>query len=378
MSKKFELLLYLNDRDIYDGLTSSKKQITEKMLNEFFLERGIFLSGALNRQNLINYISMLNLDHHDIQFLIEQLTPSSRKEKVRFIDLDCEASKSELRDIINSVKSERTDDYDESYQSKLTGDDNSVVVNVEYKEIDLSKTRLRQRKHKESEIELESIDNNKVRIRFPDNSRSEEIAASIQKKLKESKNISSDVKSIDLSNVISPRYRTEFFIKIISNLSDMELYDVTKVKVDSRLAGEQEANDDEEADEETIKGFVKNAVLNGSSILSSDIYQELQEKNFYICELGWEMTEKITGGDKLTFIALFSDAPQCSIFSCSVLGKNTYKKDGFTVTRKKLDAEENKRYFSLLECAASKAYEDVITSYNQEIDEEATGNDESN
>ena len=90
------------------------------------------------------------------------------------------------------------------------------------------------------------------------------------------------------------------------------------------------------------------------------------------------MTEKITGGDKLAFIALFSDAPQCSIFSCSVLGKNTYKKDGFTVTRKKLDAEENKRYFSLLECAASKAYEDVITSYNQEIDEEATGNDESN
>jgi hypothetical protein len=96
MSSEQGKLLFLNDRDIHDGLTLAKLQITPKMLRELFLERGIFLSGKSSRETLINYTSLLNLDYHDIQFLAEQLTPPSRKEKVRFIDLDCKASKTEL------------------------------------------------------------------------------------------------------------------------------------------------------------------------------------------------------------------------------------------------------------------------------------------
>lgn len=166
MSNEPGKLLFLNDRDIFDGLMSAKQQITPKMLREFFLEKGIFLSGQVSREKLIHYISVLNLDYHDVQFLVEQLTPPSRKEKVRFVDLECSATKLEMRDFVNEVKNDRTDSYNESYQPQIIGDENRVVVNVEYDEIDLSKTRLRQRRPKEATVELEALDGDKVRIRF--------------------------------------------------------------------------------------------------------------------------------------------------------------------------------------------------------------------
>ncbi len=366
MPKLPDNYLFLNDRDIYDGLMSAKQQITPKMLREFFLEKGVFLSGQLSREKLIHYISMLNLDYHDIQFLIEQLTPPSRKEKVRFVDLDCEVSSEEIREYVEEVKEERSDSCRESYQPYVSQGSGRVIVNVEYDEIDLSKTRLRQVKHKDATIEIEPLEDNKVRIRFPDNSRAEDIALSIQKTIKESKNVVSSEKSIDLSGIRSSKHRTQFFINIISHMTLMTLVNVTKVSVDSRILSEDEISIDDEddgIDEEAVKGFVNKAVLSGSSVLSSETYQELTKKDFYIYKLGWQMTENKVDGNKLEFEAFFSDAPECRKFSCHVAGMYTPKNDGFTVSRKKLTPEENRVYFSILERAASNAFDDVANKY---------------
>lgn len=373
-------LLFLNDRDIHDGLTSAKQQITTKMLREFFLDKGIFLPGKLSREKLINYISMLNLDYHDVQFLVEQLTPPSRKEKVRFIDLDCEANKAELREIVNGVKESRTDSYSESYQPQIIGDENRVVVNVEYDEIDLSKTRLRQRKHKEATIELEALEDNKVRIRFPDNSRAEDIATALQKSLRESKNVTELATAIDLSEIFSSRHRTEFFIKIISFMKEMTLANVTKVSVESRLPNsyaltEEDDSEEEAIDEEVVKGIVNKAVLSGSSVLASETYQELTKNNFYIYKLGWQMIERKANGNKLEFEAYFSDAPDCKKFSCQVVGVYRPRNSDFTVSRKRLTVEENKKYFSTLETAASKSFEEIVESYRELAAQERSDDD---
>lgn len=379
MSSEPGKLLFLNDRDIFDGLMSAKQQITPKMLREFFLEKGIFLSEQLSREKLIHYISVLNLDYHDVQFLVEQLTPPSRKEKVRFVDLECSATKLELRDFVNEVKDDRTDSYNESYQPQIIGDQNRVVVNVEYDEIDLSKTRLRQRRHKEATVELEALDGDKVRIRFPDNSRAEDIVSELQKKIRQAKKLTGVEKAIDLSEIYSAEHRTQFFIEIITYMAEMKmrLENVTKVSVDSRFPNgfELEVDEDEdEVDEEAIKGFVNKAVLSGSSVLASETYQELTKKDFYIYKLGWQMIESKTDGNKVEFEAYFSDAPDCKKFSCHVAGIYTPKNGGFTVSRKKLTSEENKVYFSLLESAASKAFDKVQGSYN---DQSTSGENES-
>jgi hypothetical protein len=103
-----------------------------------------------------------------------------------------------------------------------------------------------------------------------------------------------------------------------------DLDNVTKVSVDSRLDNPNEIPDDdvdeETYDEEAIKGFVNKATLTGSSVLSSETYQELNKNNFYIYKLGWQMIEKKSDGNKLESEAYFSDAPEYKKFSCLATG----------------------------------------------------------
>lgn len=356
-------VFFLSDRDIYDGLYSSKRQVTPNMLREFLLERGIFMSDSLDREGFISYISNLNLDYHDVQFLIEQLSSAGKKEKVRMVDLDCQLTKQELRDVLQEVRDERSSKHDEVYQTNITGDESKVSVNVEYEDVDLSRTRLRQKKEREANIETEITESGGIRIRFPDNIRSENIVDVIKEKIKKRKSYSVNETVIDLSSITLFSLRSQFFMEIIKNMSkDMNLHDVKKVAVESRLFGDLNGDKEVETDADIhAKGLVHKALLSGNSILTSQTCRDLMDKGFYIYRLNWQMAELGFDNAILEYEAFFSDAPNCTKFSCQVAGMYPTKGEGFTITRRPIPNSEVSRYFGNLEKAAAQAYAKVLT-----------------
>lgn len=379
MAKEDFKRFFLSDREIYDGLRSARQQITPRILREFFLEKGVYVSERLSRDALIRYISSLNLDYGDIQFLIEQVTPASRKEKIRTIDLDCSLEKNEIREIIEELKAQRSDEFGEIYQPVILGDSGRVVTKVEYEEVDLSKTTMRQRRPREAQLDLESVDG-KVRIRFPDNERMEEVADAVIKHIRERNEDPVEEMRIDLSHILDVAERTRFFIDIIANMPEMRIFNVTKVSVDSRLTdiGEDDQNldkedvededvEEEDVDEAALKGLVHKAALQGSAVLNSETFMDLKNQGFYISRLGWQMVENGVGGSKLEFEAYFRDSPACRKFAAQVTGIYSQKPDGeYAVSKRKLTQEETTAYFKILEDAAIESYRATLKRYTNQ------------
>jgi len=369
MSVNAGRLLFLTDRDIYDGLCSAKQQVTVRVITEFFRDRGIYISERLSREKMIAQVSLLNLDYHEVQSLIDQMSSSGRKDKMRQLDLDVSLDSEALSIIVDRVKESRSSEYHEAYQTTLIpGGDARMSVNVEYDEIDLSRTRLRQRKRKDASIEVEQVSEGQVRIRFPDNGRSEDIVSDIQKSIDEHTGVRSNKNIISLANVLDVELRTKFFLDVIAGMNGLDLYDVTKVTVDSRIFRAGEGDDDsvdeksEGVDEETVRQMVKKAALSGSNLLSSDLYSELFSLGFYISKMAWHMIE-VSTGDKIEFDAFFSDAPTCEKFACQVTGFYSKRGAEHIITRKRLPSNRAANLLRSLEDSAVQSHSRVVGTY---------------
>src|SRR5690606_13297245 len=110
---------------------------------------------------------------------------------------------------------------DEKITSTPKGTD-QYLVNVNYTEIDHSKTRLIQRTKKEAGIEF-YIENDKTRVRMPSNEKAKQIVDSLKTKLEAKKKSQIKAIQIDLSEFNSAESRTRFFTSLITKLKDFTL-----------------------------------------------------------------------------------------------------------------------------------------------------------
>jgi len=346
MKKYVENSIYFTEKDIYDALMSSKRTMTIPLIIELARDKGIILSSEEPREELVKYLSSLLYDYYDLNVLIDHITPAHKKEKSKVTKVDTKIDASDLKNIAKEI----ANDNIVIQVNKDPKETNKVTLKVEYDEIDLSKTRLRQKVRKESSIEI-TEENGKSTISKPSNDKVDEIMQKILEKVEVKKKKKIEEKKINLSN-FEYKQKIQYFTSLINNIDNCKLDDVVKVTVNY-----DEDNPDAEED---VINLITNASFKGKGLLSTPEYQELKAKGFYITSIIWNAIESKKNGNKLEFEASLTSNSDIEEVSFAVKGVYRFKeKDQYTATKRSLKPEETTQYTNILENAAFKVYDEI-------------------
>lgn len=301
---------YATDKDIYDLLLSSKLKLTDKIIREFALERGIIFSPEDDKRYMAENLSITLFSYHDIKFLIEKGTINSRQEKLTSTTIketkDSEITLLECKKLLNQMNSQMSS-YEESIVSHINKN-NELDVTVQYIDIDYSKTALLQKQKKQFKINI-SKKNNELRLLAPANDKSNEIISKLKEAIEETTKTTLNVEKIDLQPLYEKKLLSDFFVKLITSIPNNQLDNVTNLRVSNTSKTEtSDMNfDDENEDIESAKalGMVNDILMKGSNLVSSDEYQTLRERGYIITSISWETKEKKDLYNKLSFSAEF-------------------------------------------------------------------------
>lgn len=356
-------LFYATDMDIYDALYAAKLRVTEGVLHDMLRARGILLSEATPREELISYLSSLLHDYHDFSYLMDYITSTSRSEKKTSTSLQTEINTSEITNAFDALKVAR-EDRNESYSHSVNN--NKHIIKVNYTEIDHSKTRLRQRTQKEAIIEIDTSEG-VTKLRHPANDRVNEIVGLIINDIEAQKEELVEKQNIDFRGINSHTVRSNFFKKLIERIPDYTPRDVKKIKVNHTTDTDFSIEDDDNhhsephlSVEHEMVGIVENALLKGESLLASREFQTLSQNGFFISHIRWVAEKQTTPKQKIEFEALFHDTSNCSEFRYTVLGFYTEVESGYTKHMKPLQEHEKTPYLKLIEDTAQSIYLEIL------------------
>jgi hypothetical protein len=361
MSKR--TLFYATERDVFEALTAFARKFPNDVLFELARKRGILLSEDEDRESLIEYMSLLPHDYNDFEALIEALNVNARQEKVTSITIPKNINRETLSQTIREVFQKRSP-YGEVFNMTSLG--NKLEVKVEYTEMDLSKTRLRQRIEKDATIELETS-GSETHIRRPSNEKTNEIVNELIAALEAKTNSPLDRQTISLAGVADSAKLSKFFTDLITNVEGTEVKDVTLINVDSlegRLRPDIETEDTNDVAmsdiDKKMLSYVRKVVIDGKGLLYSEEYDHLSKQGFYISRISW-IAEEIEGERRrIEFEALFENAKNSTGFSYSVKGfHKKLEDDKHSISRYPLSATDKTHYFEEIEKSAKKSFEAI-------------------
>lgn len=352
---------FATDKDIFDLLQASKQKTSKQVLIELLRERGVFVSNEEDRDSLAEYTSLLPHSYSQLDTLLNIAEPGHRAEKTTCSSIETAATKEVLLQAITDVQEERGSR--EVYSKHAHSDE--VVLNLEYSELDLGKTRLKQFKDKEAEIQFQFGANGELEIRRPASPRAEEVLNAILEKVADITKENLLQKKIELSGITTPEGRTKFFTGLINNIEGFDLDDVTSVKVDREIKAlnpESELDDEEAPASPEIQSMVRKVLLDGEGLLYSPEYQELNKGGFYISKVIWTSNSEKKDGDKIELEASLGNPSEGTDYKYSIRGVFPQKADGsFNKNKKSPTEAEKQAYLKLLE-KASWASLDTIAS----------------
>jgi hypothetical protein len=369
-------IFYATEKDIFDILVSMQRKITKSILVDICINRGILISPDEERDDIIDYISMLPHDFIDLSALMDIARANVRSERKTSTEINTEIQGKDINMAINAIKKNR-EKYGETYRV-ISESNNRSTIKVEYTVVDYGMTRLRQRVEKEGYIEVMN-ENGRTKIRRPANDKMQEITRDIFIELKKTTSKELEEEVVSLAHIRDSEIRILFFVSLIRSLAGFELVDVTHVRV-SRLkeADTKEIDTDEidtseeiEQTEEIFAGHVNKAALDGVGLLNSEEYQNLKEKGFFISSLVWKSQERTGSGNRVVFEASFDNPDDFTNFVYNVKGYYKRTEKGFTITKLPFNELAKTSYHRLIEDAAKKSLTECNKKYNK-IVEKAT------
>ena len=340
---------YFTPREIFDALMSSKKTMTTSILVELARDRGVIVSSDDTREDIIKYLSSFVYDYYDLNVLVEYITPSHKKEKLKTTQLD---NLIDINDLVKASKdiSNNQDDTTRVTATKDVKDPNKTIIKIEWEDIDLGKTRLRQKVPKESTVEFVE-ENGVIKVSKVSNEKVDEVLQSIISKVSKKINIDIKEEKINLHG-FSFEEKTQYFTKLINSIDNCTLSDVVKVSVN------KEDGFDEEED---MIEVITNASFKGNGLLHTDEYQKLKEREYFITSILWQSVENRQNGDKIEFEASLVISKECEelTFSPKVIFRSNGN-GGYTKSRRPLKEEELSQYTKILEKQAFSIYKGII------------------
>jgi hypothetical protein len=366
---KDRFLYCATDKEIYDALASTPLHFSESTLLGLAKSRGIFYSPLADRMQLCSDISLLTFGFNEIANIEAEFEKSTKTEKKTFKSLKTALTLEEFRTIADQYQSQAREEGDTVSVNNIGT--TQFGVNVDYEEVDFSKTRLRQRQRRKASIEFK-VQNGETTISYPANEKVRHIVEAFIERAKEQKKEPIAVDEVDLSWIANLDLRTKFFQELIRKVPGFSLDDVTRVQVDF---GEpvpddadllEEAEDEKKAAEEEMTGVVKDIALHGKSLHLSEEYKRLKEKGFFLTDIHWAARRNASPYEIVQFDAGFDDPAAGVGYRYGVRTWRVPLESGLLPKSwTTIPAEEKVRLSSLLQQASMAVYLEIKNEFNQ-------------
>ncbi len=352
---------YATDKDVFDLLACAKRNLTDGVLREIARERGIFFSPLDTREDLVEAISQLPFTLNELRDLMGRRESSRRAEKTTSVTLDADIAIDELKAVVQEYKEcVGTSEKVVSHSKGVDG----LVMNVEYDDMDYSRTRLIQRQRLDATIEFFQ-QGGKTVVRLPASEKSKRIVEDLTGRIESRRRAPIVREAIELDSDFTADERTTFFMRLISELPDHKLYGVTNLKIAPGLRPEEGLDEDdldedvrEEASRELLV-IVRSMALNGENLIASKEYRSLKERGFYITSITWKTRVTTVPYDIPHLHAEFEDGENGKSFKYSVKGVYRFQEGDYTKTARPVDDEERAYLYQLVESTARKILIDM-------------------
>ncbi|MEG5855645.1 hypothetical protein [Enterobacter mori] len=368
-------IYYMNDQNIRDGLLAQK--IKPLHLIKMLKDRDILVSPLASKEELIGILKYIRFDYFEYVHLSSLLANQDKKESKSSIDINKKVTATQIVQTFDAIK-------DTLETNQITADvtrfgNKKVVIDYEYVEFDHSKPPMRQKSFRKGIVECD-INETGAMLNYPANKVGAIIKDQLIKQLSEK--LETQLKPIEFdyeNSAVSKR--NKFFISVINSIENFDVFDVVTVavkKVDdkseskapssniSESEGESESESESDISNESIgealTGEVRNAVLRGRQILTSQIYRALNVDNYYIYKITWKIREIIpkVGSDKsdcYTVEIEFTDKDKAKGLQYCVKAVQKYSsRNTLNVTTENPPKSEQERIGKLIYQTALKIY----------------------
>jgi len=366
---KTRFLYCATDKEIYDALASTPLHFSGSTLLGLAKKRGIFYSPLADRMQLCSDISLLIFGFNEVAHIEAEFEKSARTEKKTFTNLKSVLTLEEFRTIADQYQSEAEKEGD-TVSCHNVGT-TQFGVNVDYEEVDFSKTRLRQRQRRKASIEFR-VKDGETMISYPANEKVRNIVQGLIERAKQEKKEQISIEEVDLSWITNVDLRTKFFQELIRKVPGFTLDDVTHVQVDLGDPTIDEADiledseDEKKAVEEEITGVVKDIALHGKSLHLSEEYKRLKEKGFFLTSIHWAARRNVLPHEIVQFDAGFDDPAAGVGYRYGVRTWRVPLESGqLPKSWTTIPAEEKARLSSLLQRASMAVYLQIRNEFNQ-------------
>ena len=363
-------LYFADDKDIYDLLLSSKRQLTSSRLSQLLRCRGLIWAEDEDRESLIRQIALVPHGWNILGALLEATDKGDRAEKLSSSTLRLKISQEDLAQAALQLKNRRSNNRDEVID--VTSEGEVVRISLIYSEVDTGQTRLCQKVRRELAIDCE-LDGDVLRLRHQAQPRAEELIDDLAKVLAGSSE-PPERQVVELGGVRAPERRTQFFLDLLNHVPDFQLDDVRAVRVHRLADDEDEPEDSDLADQESedvgpseLRILVKRAALEGQGLLGTPEYERLREDGFFVSRVAWTAHEKKEKGRvKVAFEAEFGAPEQGRDFRYRVAKVFDRTKSGtdFKKTGRSPTAQEMRDFGRSVEKAAQIAMTALEESSN--------------
>lgn len=353
---------YATDKDIFDLLASAKQKLTDSVLRELARQRGIFYSAQDTREDLVDALSLLPHTLNELLDLMDRRETSRRNEKTTSITLDADIPIDELKAVVREYQEEvgATEKVD-SHQKGTT----VLVMNVEYDDIDYSRTRLIQRQRQDATIEFTQRDGKTV-VRLPASEKSKRVVENLTGRIESRRKAPVPREAIELDADFTAEERTTFFTRLMSELPGHKLSGVTNLRIcpsrptDDADDGQTDLDEDERAEaEREMLVVVRSMALSGENLIASAEYQGLRSRGFFITSITWKATQTSIPYDTSLLHAEFDEGENGKGFKYSVKGAFRFQEGFYTKTVRPVDDAEREKLWLLIEGTARKVLADM-------------------
>jgi hypothetical protein len=342
-----------SDKAFYDALCQHK--MGKPALQDLLWKRGIVTSNKTEKEDIARYFSRLEHDYFDHKLISEKVSTGSNREKQTTHFLNAVIGLEDLESIAKELVNDRKE-IDNSISFVVTKQ--SVHIEVSYSYYDHNRPEFKQVVTKNGVLSIE-ISEEGINIRSPDNEYISDITQSVLLRIEEKSGSDFEVDTISLYGINDVEKRIEFFDKLISNMDNMQLHDVSDVAIYNPDTGAQDQ----------LGVHVKRASLNGEGVLKSGELKQFYKKGFFVYRLSWSTVEKGNAkSDIYHFKAQFNDPEDCRKFSYLVQGfkvrlvNGEYRKDATAFNR-----SEEIRMMKKLEKSARQAKDYLFSSKITEV-----------
>lgn len=352
---------YATDKDVFDLLASAKQKLTESVLRELARERGIFYSPHDSREDLVDALSLLPYTLNELLNLMDRRETSRRNEKTTSITLDADIPLDELKAVVREYQEEVG--ATEKVDSHLKGT-NALVMNVEYDDIDYSRTRLIQRQRQDASIEFTQRDG-KIVVRLPASEKSKRVVENLTSRIESRRKAPVAREAIELDPDFDAEQKTAFFTRLMSELPGHKLNGVTNLRISPSRGsddadGQTDLDEDERAEaEREMLVVVRSMALSGENLIASAEYQGLRSRGFFITSITWKASQTTIPYDTPHLYAGFDDGEHGKGFKYAVKGAFRFQEGFYTKTVRPVDDAEREKLYLLIEGTARRVLADM-------------------